>query len=73
MTEEKNNSEEQTDTTTGEEEDEGLQIQIGIENGNVIIMFDKRIASFTLPPESAEKMGKALTQHAKTAREMGET
>jgi len=70
MTEEKPQDETETSST---EEKPKLSIQVGVENGKVITLFSERLTTFTLPPDDAEKMGLALIQHAKEARELSET
>ena len=60
-------SEEQEETPSA---DEGLSIQVGVENGDVIVLFSQKLASFTLPPDSADKMAKALITHAEEARQL---
>ena len=50
-----------------------LGIKIGVENGEVIVLFSQQLTSFTLPPDSAEKMGQAMTQHAAEARKLAAT
>lgn len=60
---------EQEETTLADEE-EGLSIQVGVENGDVIVLFSQSLTSFTVPPDSADKMGKALIAHAEQARQL---
>lgn len=50
-----------------------LGIQIGVENGDVIVLFSQQLTSFTLPPDSSEKMGKAMIHHAAEARKLAAT
>lgn len=63
---------------TGEAEDSGeddapeLGISVGVENGNVIIVFTQRLTTVGMPPEAAEKMANALLKHAAEARAMRE-
>ncbi len=70
MTEDEPQKETETSTT---EEKPKLSIQVGVENGKVITLFSERLTTFTLPPDDAEKMGLALIQHAKEARELSKT
>ena len=63
----------QETTQTGEaaaDEAPDLDIQVGVENGKVIIVFSQRLSTVGMPPEAAETMGEALIKHAKEAREM---
>lgn len=55
------------------EEDTGLGIQIGVENGDVIVLFSQTLSTLGLPPDSAEKLGNALLHHASEARRLTET
>jgi hypothetical protein len=50
-----------------------LSIQVGVENGKVIVLFSQRLTTFTLPPEDAEKMGMAMIHHAEEAKALNET
>jgi len=50
-----------------------LTIQVGVENGKVIVLFNQRLTTFTLPWDEAEKMADALYHHAGQAREALET
>jgi hypothetical protein len=75
--EEQNGTEEVPETTlTGEGEDDGsedspdLGISVGVEDGNVIIVFTQRLTTVGMPPEAAEKMANALLKHAADARAM---
>lgn len=43
-----------------EEEEDGLGIQIGMENGDVLIIFSQKIATLGLPSKAARKMARAL-------------
>jgi len=53
------------------EEDEGeIGVAIGIENGNVIVMFPKPVAWLGLPPEQAMEMGRTLIKRAREAIDM---
>jgi len=67
-----NDPQKETETSSTEEKPK-LSIQVGVENGKVITLFSERLTTFTLPPDDAEKMGLALIQHAKEARELSET
>jgi hypothetical protein len=51
-------------------EDEGFGIKVGIENGNVIIIFSEKVTTVGLPPKSARKFAKALKKHAIEAENM---
>jgi len=77
MTEEKENgeSEDLPQTTligndSGEEDAPDLGISVGVEEGNVIIVFTQRLTTVGMPPEAAEKMANALLKHAADARAM---
>ena len=50
-----------------------LQIQVGMENGKVIVIFSEKLTTFTLPWDEAEKMADAIYHHAAEAREKSET
>ena len=50
-----------------------LKIQVGMENGKVIVIFSERLTTFTLPWNEAEKMADAIYHHAAEAREALET
>ena len=67
---EEEKSEDLPETTQTGEEDEELGISMGVENGDVIILFSQRLTTVGLPPEAAETMGNALLKHAAEAREM---
>lgn len=75
-TEEENEQPETPQETTAIGEDDGsddapeLGISVGVEDGNVIILFSQRLTTVGMPPEAAEKMANALLEHAATAREM---
>ena len=45
-----------------------LQIQVGMENGKVIVIFSQQLTTFTLPWDEAEKMADAIYHHAANAR-----
>lgn len=49
---------------------EGLGIQVGVENGNVIVVFSEKLSTLGLPPKTARKMAKALKKHAIEAENM---
>lgn len=72
MSEEPQETEEITATgeDSGEEDESELGISVGVEEGNVIILFSQRLTTVGMPPEAAEKMANALLAHAATAREM---
>lgn len=59
-----------TDESTKPEEDEELGIQIGVENGNVVVIFSQQISVLGLPPAAARKMAKALKKHAVSAENL---
>lgn len=70
-----NNGEEQAEITatgedSGDEDAPELGISVGVEDGNVVILFSQRLTTVGMPPEAAEKMADALKEHAVTAREM---
>ena len=50
-----------------------LKIQVGVENGKVIVIFSEKLTTFTLPCDEAEKMADAIYHHATEAREKSET
>lgn len=54
----------------GEEEAPDLGISVGVENGNVIIVFSQRLTTIGMPPKAAEDMANALLKHAAEARAM---
>jgi hypothetical protein len=62
---------ESQDGTT--EEKPKLNIQVGVEEGKVIVLFSQRLTTFTLPADDAEKMGLAMIHHAKEAQALSET
>ncbi len=71
MTEEKKGTEDSQEIVgTGEDDDTDLGISVGIENGNVIIVYSQKLTTVSMPPEAAEKMGNALLKHAADARVM---
>ena len=47
-----------------------LSIQVGVENGRVIVVFSEALTTFSLPHEEAYKMGGAMILHADEAKEM---
>ena len=51
-------------------EELGLQTSIGVENGNVIILFSEKVSVVGYPPKSARKLAKALKKHAIEAENM---
>ena len=63
-------------TVVAEGEDDGsedspeLGISVGVEEGNVVILFSQRLTTVGMPPEAAEKMANALLKHAADARAM---
>lgn len=59
--------------TSSTEEKPKLDIQVGVEDAKVIVLFSQRLTTFTLPPDDAEKMGLAMIHHAKEARALSET
>lgn len=72
MTEETTDPQETTATGEDAVADEApdLNIQVGVENGKVIIVFSQRLSTVGMPPDAAETMAEALMRHAKDAREM---
>jgi len=54
----------------GSEDAPELGISVGVENGNVIVVFTQRLTTLGMPPEAAEKMANALLTHAADARAM---
>jgi hypothetical protein len=74
-TEEENTQPDPQETTAtgsddGSDDAPELGISVGVEEGNVIILFSQRLTTVGMPPEAAEKMADALKEHAATAREM---
>ena len=67
-----NESKDATETSSIEEKPK-LSIQVGVEEGKVIVLFDQRLTTFMLPPDDAEKMGLAMIHHAKEAQALSET
>ena len=63
----------ENNSETKDDEKPTLGIKIGVENGEVIVLFSQKLTSFTLPPESAEKMGEAMIQHAAEAKKLAAT
>lgn len=57
-------------TEEQEETQELGPIRVGVEEGRVAVLFSRKIASFSLPPQQAKKLAKALKQHAAEAEEM---
>ena len=57
-------------TPTGEDEKPELGISMGVENGDVIVVFSQRLSTLGLPPDAADQMADALKKHAAEAREM---
>ena len=49
-----------------------LNIQVGVENGRVIVVFSQALTTFTLPHEEAYKMGGAMILHADEAKALVE-
>ncbi len=78
MTKEKGNDDEEKTTSkiiatgegSGEDDAPELGISVGVENGNVIIVFTQRLTTVGMPPDAADKMGDALKKHAADARKM---
>jgi hypothetical protein len=59
-----------TGSDDGSDDAPELGISVGVEEGNVIILFSQRLTTVGMPPEAAEKMANALLEHAATAREV---
>ncbi len=59
-----------TGSDDGSDDSEELGISVGVEDGNVIILFSQRLTTVGMPPEAAEKMANALLKHAADAREL---
>jgi len=53
----------------GSEDAPELGISVGVESGNVVILYSQRLTTVGMPPEAAERMANALLEHAATARE----
>jgi hypothetical protein len=45
-------------------------IQVGVENGNVIVIFSEKLRVLGLPPKQARKFIKALKKHVIEAENM---
>jgi hypothetical protein len=58
----------QETTPTGDAPE--LNIQVGVENGKVVILFSQRLSTVGLPPDSARKMAEALILHANQVEEL---
>lgn len=54
-------------------DDGDLKIQVGVENGQVIILYSQQLSTVSMPPEAAETMANALIRHASDARKLAET
>jgi len=54
----------------GQGQDQGVGIQVGVENGNVIIMFSEKLNVLGFPPDKARKFAKAIKKHAVEAENM---
>ena len=67
-----NESKDGTEISSTEEKPK-LSIQVGVEEGKVIVLFSQRLTTFTLPPNDARKMGEALIHHSNEAEELSET
>lgn len=75
MTKKKEETEDQSDDSqkivaTSEDDDPELGISVGVENGNVIIVFTQRLTTVGMPPDAAEEMANALLKHVADARAM---
>jgi hypothetical protein len=70
--EEQETSENPQETTPTGEEAPDLNISVGVENGNVIVLYSQRLTTVSMPPDAAEKMADALKRHAADARKMRE-
>jgi len=51
-------------------EDEGFKTSIGVENGNVLLIFSEKTNLVGYPPKAARKLAKALKKHAIEAENM---
>ena len=67
-----NDSKDETETSSTDEKPK-LNIQVGVEDAKVIVLFSQRLTTFTLPADDAEKMGLAMIHHAKEAQALSET
>lgn len=72
MSEEQQETPQETTPTGDESEQEApdLDIQVGVENGKVIVVFSQRLSTLGMPPDAADTMGDALKKHAEEARKM---
>ena len=52
------------------EDDEGFKTSIGVENGNVLLIFSEKTNMVGYPPKAARKLAKALKKHAIEAENM---
>lgn len=59
-----------TDEQTDQSADQGVGIQVGVENGNVIIIFSEKLNVLGFPPDKAKKFAKAVKKHAVEAENM---
>lgn len=73
MRQDQQNGEEQEPIKNGEVEPKApLHIQVGVENGRVIVIFSEALTTFSLPHEEAYKMGGAMILHADEAKALVE-
>lgn len=52
------------------EDDVGFKTSIGVENGNVLLIFSEKTNMVGYPPKAARKLAKALKKHAIEAENM---
>jgi hypothetical protein len=73
MSQDPQNGEEQEPIPSeGSEPKAPLSIQVGVENGRVIVIFSEALTTFSLPHEEAYKMGGAMILHADEAKTLVE-
>lgn len=60
----------QTKDEPDQEEDEEFKTSIGVENGNVLLIFSQKTNMVGYPPKAARKLAKALKKHAIEAENM---
>ena len=59
-----------TEAETEDQETSEVSIQVGVEEGRVIVIFGQPIATLGLPPEGARQMADALILHANQAEKL---
>jgi len=54
----------------GQGQDQGVGTQVGVENGNVLILFSEKLSVVGYSPKAARGLAKALKKHAIEAENM---